>query len=337
LFGEGGFATEDGRARFVPTVWRAPARVPDARFPLLLNTGRVRDQWHTMRRTGLVPKLLQHVAEPVASIHPDDAEALGIPDRGLACDLVRLETEHASAVLRAALDPGQRRGEVFVPMHWSDQFASAGPVVRLVGAACDPVSGQPELKATPVRATPVPTAWRGLLLHAGAVLPQGPVWSRVPLEHGHAFDLAGTEPLPEAVDAFARSLMQADPADLLAMADPARGVWRFAALSRGQVIACLYLTTGADGLPSSQALSALLAGTVPDACRVAVLAGGGGLSRGTLVCACFSVGLEPLRVAITQRRLTSVAEIGRSLQAGTNCGSCIPELKKLLREQEPVF
>ena len=171
LFGAGGFATADGRARMVPTVWRAPAGVRDAVYPLWLNTGRVRDQWHTMTRTGLVPRLVQHVAEPLASLHPKDARRLGVAERGL----VVLETAQGRATLRAAIDAGQRVGEVFVPMHWTDEFSSAGPVGRLVGAACDPVSGQPELKATPVAVRAVGTAWRGLLLHREAVRPEGAV------------------------------------------------------------------------------------------------------------------------------------------------------------------
>lgn len=331
LFAQGGFPTDDGRARFIPTSPRPPANPTDASFPLRLNTGRVRDQWHTMTRTGLVPKLLTHVAEPAASIHPDDAAALGIADR----TLIRLETQHASAVLRAIHDPAQRPGDVFVPMHWSDAFASAGPIARLVDAACDPVSGQPELKATPARATKLPTAWRGLLLHVDPVIPACVVWSRVPLAHGHAIDLAGLDHLPADKPAFARDLLQADGADLLEMADPARGSWRYAALRDGRLVACLYLSNRAEGLPSHKVMSAMLAGPIPDTARATLLAGPA-TPRDPLVCACFSVDLQTLRTAIADRRLSNLTEIGRALQAGTHCGSCLPELKRLLRETIPA-
>ena len=332
LFAAGGFPTPDGKARLLPTVWRAPATAPDARFPLILNTGRVRDQWHTMTRTGLAPRLVQHVAEPLATLHPDDAAALGVTAAGL----VRLETVDGVAVLRAAIDAAQRPGEVFVPMHWTDAFASSGPIDRLVGAACDPVSGQPELKATPLRVSAVPTTWRGLLLHANAVRPAGMVWTRMPLDHGHAFDLAGSEPLPDgaALGDFARDVMAADGCDVMDMADASRGVWRFAALREGRLVACLYLTSREAALPSHQALEALLAGPVSDGSRRSVLAGGGPV-RATekTVCACFSVGLDTLRSAVAGQRMTTVAEIGAALRAGTNCGSCIPELKEILRDQ----
>ena len=329
LFAEGNFPTQDGRARFVPTTWRPLANRPSAQFPFLLNTGRVRDQWHTMTRTGLVPKLLAHVAEPTAAFHPADAADLGLADRGL----VRLSTEHATTTLRGVVDLGQRRGEIFVPMHWTDSFAGAGPVARMVAAAVDPVSGQPELKATPIRAIAVQTAWRGLLLHTAPVMPTCAVWSRVPLETGHAFDLAGDTNLPADLSAFARSIMQTGDAEILELSDPGRGTWRFAAIRDGRLQSCLYLTTRIDGLPSSDALSVLLTKVVENANRGALLSGGASTGpREVLVCACFSVGVEKLRTAIATQHLTTVADIGTALKAGTNCGSCIPELKKLLRD-----
>ena len=330
LFAEGGFPTNDRRARIVPTAWRPVAAAPDAAFPLLLNTGRVRDQWHTMTRTGLVPRLMQHVAGPLAAFHPTDAARLGVADRGL----VRLETPDGAAVLRATIDAGQRPGEAFVPMHWSDGFASAGPVARLVGAACDTISGQPELKATKLRVTALPTAWRGLLLHAAPVLPQGVTWSRVPLATGHAFDLSGANALPEAVGGFAGTLLSCPEADVLDLTDAARGVWRFAALRDGRLHACLYLARGAKALPTPAALTALLAGPVANADRGTVLAGGaGGAATDTPVCACFAVGLQSIQAAIVDRRLTTVAEIGAALGAGTKRDSCVPELRQILRTQ----
>ena len=329
LFGAGGFPTLDGRARMVPTVWRPLAELVDGRRPFVLNTGRVRDQWHTMTRTGLVPRLVQHVAEPLATLHPADAEALGV----VAGGLLRLGSREGGCVLRAAVDAGQRRGEVFVPMHWTDGFSSAGPVGRMVGGACDPVSGQPELKGMPVAVEAVATRWRGLLLHAEPVRPAGCVWSRVPMEHGHAFDLVGTEGLPDAVGVFALGLMGMDDAELMAMEDAGRGVWRFAALRAGRVVACLFLSSQGAALPSRQSMAAVLAGPVEGAARGTVLAGGGAAIVGErLVCACFSVGVETLRAAVSGRRVTSVGEIGEALRAGTNCGSCIPELREILRE-----
>src|SRR5207302_9713945 len=161
LFGDGtGFATADGRARFVPTAHRPPAVAADERWPLLLNTGRARDQWHTMTRSGRSLRLMAHQREPLIEIHPADAARLRLTEGGLA----RIESRHGAAVLPVRLSDEHRRGEVFAAMHWTDRFTSDGPIARLVGAATDPVSGQPELKATPVRATPMAALWHAVLL-----------------------------------------------------------------------------------------------------------------------------------------------------------------------------
>ena len=146
LFGDGkGFTTPDGRARFVPTPYRPPAVLADDQWPFVLNTGRVRDQWHTMTRTGRLPRLMAHQCEPVLDIHPADAGRLHFSNGGLA----RIESPHGASTMPVRLSSDLRQGEVFAPIHWTDQFTSAGPIDAIVGAATDPVSGQPELKATP--------------------------------------------------------------------------------------------------------------------------------------------------------------------------------------------
>ena len=338
LFARGGFPTPDGRARFIPTAWRPLATQTDTTYPLLLNTGRMRDQWHTMTRTGLVPRLMAHDPAPAATFAAQDAARLGLVDGGL----VRLASVHGEAVLRATIAPGQRPGEVFVPMHWTDAFAATGPIGRLVGAATDPVSGQPELKATPVRAEAVASHWRAILLHRRPLRPAGAYWSRVPVEAGHAFELAGTEPLPQgpALGPFLARLLDApEGAERLELADPQRGTWRLAALREGRVEACLFLAAGdaALALPRGAALAALLGGEVADgAARGALLAGRVlGAARPVAeraVCACLGIGLVALRSAILERRLTTTEAVGAALGAGANCGSCLPEIREILRD-----
>jgi assimilatory nitrate reductase catalytic subunit len=161
LFMEGEvFPTGDGRARFVPMRWKPPAELPDQHYPLMLNTGRVRDQWHTMTRTGRVPRLMAHQDEAELTMHPEDGARCGVTDGALAY----VENRHDATILPIRLSATQRAGEVFAPMHWTDRFSSAGPIARLVAASQDPISGQPELKATAVAITPVAILWSGLLL-----------------------------------------------------------------------------------------------------------------------------------------------------------------------------
>ena len=157
LFATGGFYTPDRKARFVPVSARTPVNPTRADFPLVLNTGRIRDQWHTMTRTGKAPRLLRHLFEPYAELHPDDVRHTGLEDGALA----RLTTAFGSMVARVRIAPEQRRGCVFVPMHWTGEISSHGRVNALVNPAVDPVSGQPELKHTPVAIAPYLPAWHG--------------------------------------------------------------------------------------------------------------------------------------------------------------------------------
>ncbi len=338
LFGDGRrFATPDGRARFVPTAYRPPAVPTDDRWPLLLNTGRVRDQWHTMTRTGRLPRLMAHQGEPFLDIHPADAARLCVTDGGLA----RVESPHGGTILPVRLSNDQRRGEVFAAIHWTDRFTSAGTIDGIIGAATDPVSGQPELKATPVRVTPVATLWRGLLLRGSEQVPSGPYyWGRVPLERGHVFTLTGWEPLPSGPgsEIWISALLDAPPAaELVIYADPGRGNFRYASIVGGRLDACLFLSRNLSSLPPRDVVAALLSTRIEPEMRTYLLAGNPAgaaavTAAGRTICACFGVGLHTLHRTIASRKLTSVAEIGAVLRAGTNCGSCIPELKSILGE-----
>ena len=333
LFAQGGFATPDGRARFVPTRYQEPPRA--AKGGLLLNTGRVRDQWHTMTRTGLAPSLMSHTPEPMLTIHPADAAAAGIEQGALT----RLSTAEGEVLLRADLRHTQRHGEIFAPMHWTDQFASTGPIGRVVSAKLDPVSGQPELKATAATVAPVTVHFHGLLLRrTGGVLPDICHWVRVPVTEGQVYRLAGLRPMPlgEDLTGFAAALLELpEGADWLEMSDTRRGVLRVAAVLDGALEACLFLARDAASLPNEAAVGPMLGAPVPDSARGQILAGrmyDATAAEGPKVCACFGVTRDAVRHAVATHHLSSVKQIGALLQAGTNCGSCIPELEEILRD-----
>jgi assimilatory nitrate reductase catalytic subunit len=339
LFAQGVFSTERGRAHFVPIAWRAPEAPAHDRM-LRLNTGRVRDQWHTMTRTGRVPRLMTHTSEPLLHIHPRSAAERGLSDGGLA----RIENEHGSAVLRVRISAQQRRGDVFAPMHWTDWFSSAGPIDRLVGAETDPVSGQPDLKAAYVDLRPVAACWHGLLVRRAAAPPSLDAdvhWARIPVEGGFATELTGFAPL--SIAAFAEQPMKdflgvPHEADLILYADPGRNVFRFAAFLANRLEACLFVAPDKSLLPSCAEISARLGQEGDNRLRMSLLAGtalrGSLPEHGQVVCACFAVSERAICDTIRRLHVTSVGEIGACLQAGTNCGSCIPELEKLLHEEE---
>ena len=327
LFAAGGFATPDGRAHVVPVRYRATAR---PRF--VLNTGRVRDQWHTMTRTGRVPQLAVHTPEPMVTMNPFDAASLGLASGALA----RVETTDGSVLLRVEASHAQRRGEIFAPMHWTREFASTGPVAQAVSAACDAISGQPALKATPVRISPVATQFHGLLLrHVAAPPPAGVQWVRIPVERGEMFRLTGLDPLPVGVglDRFVTALLQAPGTEVIEIADAARGVLRRAALRDDVLEACVVLAPTGTALPAEASFAAVLGTIVPLRARARLLAGrGADAAEGPRVCACLGISKAAIRHACVSNQLRSLSELGNLLGAGTSCGSCIPELEKILRD-----
>ncbi|PLK55905.1 nitrate reductase, partial [Klebsiella quasipneumoniae] len=136
----------DGRLRMVPVTPQPTRAATDVFYPLILNSGRIRDQWHTMTRTGAVPRLMQHIAEPVVEVAPQDAVRYQLVAGGLA----RIWSRHGVMVAKVAISEGQRPGSLFVPMHWNNQFARQGRVNNLLAAVTDPHSAQPESKQAAV-------------------------------------------------------------------------------------------------------------------------------------------------------------------------------------------
>ena len=339
LFADGNFSHIDARARFVSTPFRGPVESTDAARTLMLNTGRIRDQWHTMTRTGDVPRLAQHTPEPFIDIHPIDAALCKLCDGGFA----RIESHHGATIMRVRTTDAQRRGEVFSAMHWSQSNSSTGPADRLVSAAVDPVSGQPELKATAVMVLPQPMAWHGLLLRRANVQLQAPdYWCRIAVIGGFAYKLAGVENLapdhetPDATRILAWLGAGATP-DLAVYADPARGVFRYASFVEGKLDACLFVARNPAALPDRDAATAMFNDVAPEHNRARTLAGvslAGVASVGPIVCACFAVGRTTIVDAIASGACANVGEIGTTLRAGTNCGSCLPEIAAILRETE---
>ena len=334
LFGRGGFPTPDGRARMVPVMGRIEDRA--ANDGLRLNTGRVRDQWHTMTRTGRVPRLMAHAGEPFLAMHPHDAAARGISPGMLA----RIDSDAGAAILKVQVTPDQKPGDVFAPMHWTEQFSSSGPIDRLVHARTDPVSGQPDLKGAAVRVTALDMQWTGLLLRRAGARPdlgESIYWSKAPAATGFAFDLAGWTKLAEVIhsEAILRRLLQIPAeAELCSYSDPRKSVFRYAGFLGGVLEACLFLAPVGVALPARGVALELLGRSVTPQDRPALLAAQAPAKSiaEKIVCSCFSVGAETITCAIGERGLTSVAQIGAALRAGTNCGSCVPELKKLLAD-----
>jgi assimilatory nitrate reductase catalytic subunit len=330
LFAAGGFYTSDRKARFVAVEPPAGKAASSKEFPFRLNTGRVRDQWHTMTRSGLSARLGAHLPEPFVEVHPTDAAAMALNDGGFA----KVATRFGSCVLKVVVTDRQRRGSLFAPIHWSDATASAARICDLVMPETDRHSGQPDAKATPSSIAPVAFGFRGFALSRAPLdLPQGSWWARVAVAKASGVLLATNDPAPLWKDR-ARAMF-GDDAELAEYLDEQRGIYRAAAFRDGKLAGCLFIGA-AEAVPQWDAVKALFEhDTLKDAARRVLLSGrsaDGLVSAGPIVCACFSVGLATIRDAIRSGAASSVEAIGAALRAGTNCGSCLPELKRIVAE-----
>jgi assimilatory nitrate reductase catalytic subunit len=310
------YPTPSGKAQLIAV--RPPTIAADPAFPLRLNTVRYRDQWHTMTRTGLSPTLSQHRREPLLEVHPADAASLS--DGGLA----RVVTPQGAAVFRVAITGNQRRGELCVPMHWSDAMGSAGRSNRLPDQSVDPISGQPGFKNCAARAEPVEPEWRAFLVRRDDFAPQGLVyWSRSRLAEGWLLELAGdgTVDVDDLLPDGSR----------LEVADHARGMRRIAVRGEeGALAAALYVTRSGQ-LPPRDWIAVQLGLAL--ASPAELLAGRPSTptpDRGPVVCVCHGVG-EYAIAAAAHAGAETVAEIGAATCAGTNCGSCRPVIARLLQ------
>ncbi len=336
FFDDEKFYTHSGRARFVPLTARAPGHATDKRFPLVLNTGRLRDQWHTMTRSALAPRLNQHRPEPFVEVHPQDAACYQLRDGGIAHLLSRWGQMYA----RVMVTEDQQPGNLFVPMHWSEQYATKGRMGALVNPVVDPLSGQPESKHTPVAIRPFNAGWYGFVLSRTPLEALNVEYQvTVNAEGYYRYELAAMQSRADWC-AWSKRLLLSTRAALQwqEYEDAASGVFRAATFNgdRLQALICIAPTFDTPLLPGRGWLGSVFGKErLPDHERVALLAGlptAGAEDMGATVCACFNVGEKTLVKAIQTRGLTSYQQVGECCKAGTNCGSCVPEIKKLLVE-----
>ncbi|HET9448244.1 MAG TPA: molybdopterin-dependent oxidoreductase, partial [Steroidobacteraceae bacterium] len=332
LLSDGRYFHPDGKARFIATQPRPPVNTPDEQFPLVLNTGRVRDQWQTMTRTGYAPRLTSHAPEPYVDMHAQDALLAGTREG----ELVRVATRWGSIIVRLRITGEMPRGMVFVPMHWNGAFSSDARVGALINPIVDPISGEPEFKHTPARVTPFSVRWHGFVLARHSLASPDVTWWTLARGNQHLrYEIAGRK-LPRDWSMWARRLLNAaDDADWIEYSDPAAHVFRGALLVDDRISACVYLSPRPD-LPSRTWLASLFErGRIGDAERAGLLMGqpaDPGADTGAIVCSCFGVGRKTICDAIRNDRLATTQEIGNKLRAGTNCGSCVAEIRALLME-----
>jgi assimilatory nitrate reductase catalytic subunit len=327
FFAEGGFYTPNGKARFVVPARQKP-EIGDA-GALIFNTGRVRDHWHTLTRTGKSARLSQHIAEPFLEIHPEDALRRGIHH----AELVRAGNEYGSVVLRALVTGRQRPGSVFAPMHWSDEFASGACVDRLAAPDVDPVSGQPALKQAKVEVERFAAKTFGFAVTRDKPETGGAAyWSLARCAGGWRTELAfaatGIDWRDYAVQLFGAPSSDA----LLAYDDGAAGLRRYAFFVGGRLAGALFLSPEPVAVSRSWAVAQLSADFSDPKDRPGVIAGRPGKDRpdhGAIICSCFQVGANQIAAAV-RSGCQSVEAVGAAVNAGTNCGSCRAEIRGII-------
>ena len=337
MFADGKFQHPDRKARFIALTPRLPEHPTTKKFPLVLNTGRVRDHWHTMTRTGKSARLSAHLPEPYVEINIADALRFAVRNGELAT----LRSSWGSIVVRVRTGADVPVGMVFSPIHWNRAFASDARVGAVANPVVDPISGEPEFKHTPVSVEHFAADWYGVML-ARAPLPAPATawWTKVQGEQFVRYELAGSNPADFAMEArrllgVSSSEAPAGDVDWIEYRDPGGRVYRAAWFVDDELQGCIYIDRR-PALPERAWLAKLFTlAKLTDAMRASLLAGREveGADQGALVCSCFGVGRNP--IADCARELGNAAtagEIGKRLKCGTNCGSCVPEIQVIIGE-----
>lgn len=326
------FFTPSGKAQFVAVEYKKPTHALSDEYPLVLNTGRIRDQWHTMTRTGKSERLSAHLLEPFVQVHPTDAK--GCVEQG---QLARVSSQWGDVLARVEVSEEQQKGCVFVPIHWSEQFASSSRVGAVVNPAVDPFSGQPEFKHTPVKLSAYQPKWQGFLLSREALaIELNGYCVKAKGKQFWRYELAGAHHLTDPRAWLENTLNDAH-ASVLDYCDEAKGHYRAGVIQNNKLQAVLFIAPD-HHLPSRAWLSQLFEEPeLTSATRQALLAGrpaDNSNDAGETVCSCFGVGVNTLSRTIEELLASkgecTPEEVGACLKAGTNCGSCVPEIRGII-------
>ena len=340
LYEDGIFPTPDGRAKFSNTRYLSTAEVVDARYSLHLNTGRLRDQWHGMSRTGMVARLYSHAEAPVLSMNGDDMARRGL----VTGDLVRVKSRRGALLVPVEASEEMRVGQVFMPMHWGSRYMSGLGVNALTMDQVDPVSQQPELKHAAVQVEKAPLPWQMVVMRrdraVARMLRIQPLLSRFDYAscglYGRETPLlvlriAHTTPLAQdLMDELDALLDMQDEASIMRYDDPKRGISKRIMVEDGRVVG-VRLTgeiAAKDWLKEMMAEGAEIAPLRGWVLAPLATPPVGSSSRGRIVCNCVNVAETQIMSAIAQG--ADLTALQGSLKCGTECGSCVPELKRMV-------
>ncbi len=342
LYSDGIFPTASGKARFKAIQHCPTAETTDARLPLHLNSGRLRDQWHGMSRTGIVPRLFSHAPEPMLEMHPRDMERRSLKDG----DLVTLKGKRGALQVRVAASATLRPAQTFMSMHWGAQFMNSRGVNTLTPTATDPVSRQPELKHAAVQVEKFATGWQMVAMRRddmGSLHDSLQPWltrfdyATLTLSGREnnvvilrAWGGTGADLPAPAMLAELSAAMSLDGPHALAFNDSKRGIVKRALIEDDRLAGALLcnetratewltdlITRGGSAQDLRKWIFAPLA-ALPSS----------GPARGRIICNCFDVSEAEIKTDIAAGM--DLAALQEKRKCGTSCGSCLPELRRML-------
>lgn len=365
LYTDGRFPTADGRARFVPNAFAPVAEDADARFPWRLNTGRLRDQWHGASRTGTLNTLFSHEPEPKVAVNPADLARLRVADGGW----LTVRSRRGLVIVRAKADAGIAPQQAYLPMHWGPEFFGGrsffGGVNALTLDAVDPYSRQPELKHAAVHLSPFHATWQLVVCvqsedwlnawqRGRALMSQFDTAVCVTTGRDHPTVLfraaCASRPEPAQVQAVLDAL-GFDNASAMQYTDPASGHVRRVSVQADK--------TGAT--PNARITGLCLAGDIQSESwlrramdestnvwplRAHLLSPvaqppGVDASPVSMVCNCLGVSQQSIEQHCAKQPAgchpgERLADLQTALKCGTQCGSCVPQLKRIILATAPA-
>lgn len=332
MFDDGRFFTASKKAKFIGVEAKDPVQKTSEAYPFVCNTGRIRDQWHTMTRTGKAAKLTAHISEPFVAIHPDDASALELVDGAIA----RVFSETGESLVKVKVDSGQRKKELFIPMHWNKQFAANANINRLFASVVDPVSGQPELKHAAVNIEAYPADYYGFMVGKNPLFVDSDYWAKSPNAAGFSASFSGQGDIQDWLDwcqqransegewIRVENLHNKEFRIFCYQENELQFVCYVQASPFAQDISWLSEMFALESFGREEIKALITAIPTPE------------VSKGRQICSCFKVGEKQIIEAIVDYGDDSVDKLGQRLKCGTNCGSCKTDLSGLIKQHCPA-
>ncbi|WP_369433975.1 molybdopterin-dependent oxidoreductase [Psychromonas sp. MME1] len=332
MFSDNVFFTPSKKAQFIAVTHQKPKGVCDNNHPFLLNSGRIRDQWHTMTRTGLSSRLSAHIAEPFVNIHPSDAQQQQLNNG----DIAMLSNHYGKALARVVISTRIQPQQLFMPIHWNQSNAKLSSVCALIPAHKDSYSGQPEFKTTPVAIQKWPYQSEALLLSDEPLnVDAFAYWIKQKVSNGYLYRIAAQLPAQQLCVKLHNLLAKKSGKTLnySRSDDHNTPLYRYAHIHNKQILGAYIASNNLQNQPLEW-MQNLLDIRADHDVELSFVSGvvKGKLAAGKIICACKQVGENTIKSAIKDKQLKTVQAISDCTGAGTGCGSCLPDIQQLVAD-----